>query len=55
MLPMLSDLTVIEISNSIATSYAGRLLADLGAQVIALEPVQGNRLRPRREPCAAPG
>jgi CoA:oxalate CoA-transferase len=43
--PMLSDLTVIEISNSIATSYAGRLLADLGAQVIALEPVQGNRLR----------
>jgi CoA:oxalate CoA-transferase len=52
MLPLLSDLRVVEISNSIAPSYAGRLLADLGAEVVALEPPQGNQLR--RDPHLAP-
>lgn len=45
MLPLLTDITVIEITNTIAPAYAGRLLADLGAEVIAIEPPAGNRLR----------
>lgn len=45
MLSLLSGITVIEVANTIAAAYAGRLLADLGAEVIALEPPGGNRLR----------
>jgi crotonobetainyl-CoA:carnitine CoA-transferase CaiB-like acyl-CoA transferase len=44
-LPLLTDIRVIEIANTIAPAYAGRLLADLGAEVIAVEPPDGNRLR----------
>ncbi|HZQ35275.1 MAG TPA: CoA transferase, partial [Dehalococcoidia bacterium] len=52
MLPFLSGLRAVEIANTIAPAYAGRLLADLGAEVIALEPPGGNRLRqhPRLAP-----
>ncbi|MGD9892628.1 MAG: CoA transferase [Dehalococcoidia bacterium] len=49
MLPLLSELKVVEITNSLAPAYAGRLLADLGAEVIALEPPAGNRVRTRRD------
>jgi benzylsuccinate CoA-transferase BbsE subunit len=49
MLPLLPELKVVEISNSLAPAYAGRLLADLGAEVIALEPPEGNRVRTRRD------
>ncbi len=52
MLKLLSDLRVVEIAGSIAPAYAGRLLADLGAEVITLEPPGGNRLR--TDPHAAP-
>jgi crotonobetainyl-CoA:carnitine CoA-transferase CaiB-like acyl-CoA transferase len=52
LLPLLSDLRVIEVTNSIAPAYAGRLLADLGAEVIGLEPPTGNRLR--QDPRVAP-
>lgn len=45
MLSLLPDLTVVEVANTIAPAYAGRLLADLGARVIALEPPGGTRLR----------
>lgn len=45
MLPLLTDICVIEIANTIAPAYTGRLLADLGAEVIAIEPPQGNQLR----------
>ena len=45
MLSLLSGITVIEVANTIAAAYAGRLLADLGAEVVALEPPEGNRLR----------
>jgi crotonobetainyl-CoA:carnitine CoA-transferase CaiB-like acyl-CoA transferase len=51
-LKLLPDLRVVEIGDSIAVAYAGRLLADLGAEVMALEPPAGNRLRtdPRLAP-----
>jgi crotonobetainyl-CoA:carnitine CoA-transferase CaiB-like acyl-CoA transferase len=52
MLTLLSDLRVIVVCNTIAPAYAGRLLADLGAEVIALEPPRGNRLR--QDPQLAP-
>lgn len=45
MLPLLPNIKVIEISNTIAASYAGRLLADIGAEVISIEPPGGNTLR----------
>lgn len=45
MLPLLSGITVIEVANTIAAAYAGRLLADLGAEVVAIEPAEGSRLR----------
>lgn len=48
MLQLLSGITVIEVTNSIAAAYTGRLLADLGADVISLEPEQGSRLRTDR-------
>ncbi|OBH86792.1 CoA transferase [Mycobacterium sp. E2989] len=41
----LHDLRVIEISDRIAGSYCGKLLADAGAQVRKIEPAQGDWLR----------
>ena len=41
----LHDLRVVEISDRIAGSYCGKLLADAGAQVRKLEPPQGDWLR----------
>jgi crotonobetainyl-CoA:carnitine CoA-transferase CaiB-like acyl-CoA transferase len=35
------DLTVVDVSGSVATCYAAKLFADYGAQVINLEPAQG--------------
>jgi crotonobetainyl-CoA:carnitine CoA-transferase CaiB-like acyl-CoA transferase len=48
-LPLLSDIAVVEIVNTVAPAYAGRLLANLGARVIAVEPPGGNRLRARAD------
>lgn len=47
---------VVEISHGIAAAYCGKLLADAGAHVLALEPAQGHPLR-RRSPApgASPG
>ncbi len=52
MLTLIPDLRVVEVANSIAPAYAGRLLADLGAEVIALEPPGGSCLR--TDPHAVP-
>ncbi len=35
------DLTIIDVSGSVATSYAAKLFADYGALVVNLEPAQG--------------
>jgi crotonobetainyl-CoA:carnitine CoA-transferase CaiB-like acyl-CoA transferase len=48
-LPLLSEITVFEIANTVAPAYAGRLLADLGARVVTIEPPGGNRLRARSD------
>ncbi|GIX48560.1 MAG: hypothetical protein KatS3mg131_2771 [Candidatus Tectimicrobiota bacterium] len=44
--PPLAGLRVLEITNLIAGPTAGRLLADLGAEVIKLEPPSGDLSRP---------
>jgi crotonobetainyl-CoA:carnitine CoA-transferase CaiB-like acyl-CoA transferase len=41
----LSGLRVVELAGYIAGSYAGRLLADLGAQVVKIEPPDGDPFR----------
>lgn len=50
---LLKGVTVVEWSEDIASQYAARLLADLGAKVIRFEPPGGGALR--REPPAWPG
>jgi crotonobetainyl-CoA:carnitine CoA-transferase CaiB-like acyl-CoA transferase len=44
---LLSHLRVVEIATRVAGPYAGKLLADLGAEVIKLEPPEGDPLRRR--------
>src|SRR5690349_16799297 len=41
----LEGLTVVELNNTQAASYAGKLMADLGANVIKVEPPQGDPAR----------
>src|SRR3990170_8046745 len=41
----LSDLRVIELAQGIAGPYCGKLFADLGADVIKVEPPEGDRAR----------
>ncbi len=41
----LDDVRVVEISDRIAGSYCGKLLADAGAEVRKIEPAQGDSLR----------
>ncbi|WP_300400439.1 CoA transferase [Nocardioides sp.] len=49
---MLNDAIVLELGERLATSYAGRLLRDLGATVVLVEPTGGVTLR-RTEPAYA--
>jgi crotonobetainyl-CoA:carnitine CoA-transferase CaiB-like acyl-CoA transferase len=44
--PPLAGVRVLEITNLIAGPTAGRLLADLGADVIKMEPLEGDMSRP---------
>jgi crotonobetainyl-CoA:carnitine CoA-transferase CaiB-like acyl-CoA transferase len=44
----LEGLRVAEIGNGVAVGHAGRLLADLGADVVKIEPPQGDPLRNER-------
>ena len=48
----LRGMTVLEDGGGIAASYAGKLLADLGAEVIKVEPPGGDRVR-RQSPFKA--
>jgi crotonobetainyl-CoA:carnitine CoA-transferase CaiB-like acyl-CoA transferase len=45
MLHGLNDLRVIDFSDTIAGSYATKLLVDAGAEVIKVEPLSGDRMR----------
>lgn len=50
----LSGVEVIELAGGVGGAWCGRLLADLGARVIRLEPASGDPLRRRREIPDAP-
>ena len=41
----LAGVRVLELGDNIAAAYAGRLLADLGADVVKVEPPAGDPLR----------
>jgi crotonobetainyl-CoA:carnitine CoA-transferase CaiB-like acyl-CoA transferase len=41
----LSDVLAVEIATGVAGPYAGRLLSDLGAQVVKVEPAGGDPIR----------
>lgn len=49
---MLSDITVAELGTDVSTGYCGKLLRDLGATVVRIEPAEGDPLR-RTEPAYA--
>lgn len=43
--PALDDLLVLDLSASVAAGFSGKILADLGARVVLLEPSEGSALR----------
>ena len=47
----LEDVVVLELATGVAGPYCGKLLADLGAQVIKVEPAAGDPVR-RESPLA---
>ncbi|SDH62510.1 Crotonobetainyl-CoA:carnitine CoA-transferase CaiB [Pseudonocardia oroxyli] len=46
--PLGGDLTIVDLSSGIAGAYCGKLLVDGGADVIKVEPPEGDPLRHRR-------
>jgi crotonobetainyl-CoA:carnitine CoA-transferase CaiB-like acyl-CoA transferase len=42
---MLSDITALEVGRRVSTGYCGKLLVDAGAEVVRLEPAEGDPLR----------
>jgi crotonobetainyl-CoA:carnitine CoA-transferase CaiB-like acyl-CoA transferase len=49
---LLAGLRVLEVSETIAGAYAGKLFADVGADVVLAEPVGGHQLRGSDSRCA---
>src|SRR5688500_167498 len=43
----LDGIFVVDVTSGVAGAYAGKLLADLGARVVVVEPGDGNPLRSR--------
>jgi crotonobetainyl-CoA:carnitine CoA-transferase CaiB-like acyl-CoA transferase len=41
----LSDIRVVELGSGVATSWCGKVFADLGADVVKVEPPEGDPLR----------
>lgn len=54
-LDLLAGVRVVEVGPSIASSYATRLLADLGADVVKVDPPPGDPLRRRLAAHGVPG
>jgi crotonobetainyl-CoA:carnitine CoA-transferase CaiB-like acyl-CoA transferase len=54
MLPLLSGLRIVDITTVILGPYATQILGDLGAEVVKVEPLAGDSMRPI-PPAAAPG
>src|ERR1700730_16339076 len=44
---LLDDLVVVEVSEEPAGAFCGKVFADLGAEVVKVEPPEGDRLRQR--------
>ncbi len=51
---LLSGINVVELSGGIAGSYCGKLFADLGADVVKVEPPSGDELRHRESAARGP-
>ena len=41
----LSDITVVEVGTGVAATWCGKVFADLGAEVVKLEPPEGDPMR----------
>ena len=41
----LSDIAVVEVGTGVAASWCGKVFADLGAEVVKVEPPEGDPMR----------
>ena len=48
--PFLQDLRVLDLTTALSGPYCTSILADLGAEVLSVEPVTGDAMRARRSP-----
>jgi crotonobetainyl-CoA:carnitine CoA-transferase CaiB-like acyl-CoA transferase len=53
--PMLEDVQIIDLTNIVFGPYCTQILADLGAEVIKIEPPQGDQFRYSGRPAKTPG
>ena len=53
--PLLSGVRVIDLTSVVFGAYATQILADMGADVIKVEPPHGDHFRPGTKPAVTPG